>query len=61
MVGQLVDNTLFTVLAFAPVLGHAWELSWIVIIKNITTVTVIELVIESFIIVPIENLYLKKR
>lgn len=61
IVGQLVDNSLFTVIAFAPVLGHAWELSWLVIIKNIASVTAIELMIESLIIVPVEGVYLKKK
>lgn len=60
VVGQFVDNTIFTVLAFAPVLGHAWELEWIIILKMILTVTLNEVIIESILIVPLENLYFKK-
>lgn len=48
LVGQLVDNALFMVLAFAPVGLSVYEMAWFDIMTAVLSGTVIELVIEAF-------------
>ena len=47
LVGQLVDNALFMVLAFAPVGISVYEMAWYDIMTAVLSGTVIELVVES--------------
>lgn len=57
LIGQLVDNLLFMVLAFAPIGLTVYEMYWRDIISSVLSGTVIELVVEScfvpFITIPI--------
>ena len=45
--GQLVDNALFMVLAFAPIGLSVYEMAWFDILTAVLSGTVIELVLES--------------
>ena len=47
LIGQLVDNALFMVLAFAPIGLSLYEMAWFDIMTSVFSGTVIELVIES--------------
>lgn len=57
LVGQLVDNALFMVLAFAPIGLSVYEMAWFDIMTSVLSGTVIELVVEScfvpFITIPL--------
>lgn len=57
LVGQLVDNALFMVLAFAPIGISVYEMAWFDILTAVLSGTVIELVVEScfvpFITIPL--------
>lgn len=57
LVGQLVDNAIFMVLAFAPIGLSIYEMAWKDILSSVLSGTVIELVIESclvpFITIPL--------
>ncbi len=47
LIGQLVDNAIFMVLAFAPVGISLYEMAWYDIMTAVLSGTVIELVVES--------------
>ena len=47
LVGQLVDNALFMVLAFAPIGLSVYEMAWHDILTAVLSGTVIELVVEA--------------
>lgn len=47
LVGQLVDNAIFMVLAFAPIGLSLYEMAWKDISSSVLSGTVIELVVES--------------
>lgn len=57
LLGQLVDNAIFMVLAFAPIGLSLYEMAWFDIFTAVATGTVIELVVEScfvpFITIPL--------
>lgn len=57
LIGQLVDNALFMVLAFAPIGISVYEMAWYDIMTAVLSGTVIELVVESclvpFITIPL--------
>ncbi len=50
LVGQLVDNALFMVLAFAPIGLSVYEMAWYDIMTAVLAGTVIELAVESFLV-----------
>lgn len=47
LIGQLVDNALFMILAFAPIGLSVYEMPWFDIMTAVLSGTVIELVVES--------------
>ena len=47
LIGQLVDNAMFMVLAFAPIGLSVYEMAWFDIFTAVMAGTVIELVVES--------------
>lgn len=47
LLGQLVDNVMFMVLAFAPIGLSVYEMAWVDILTAILSGTLIELVVES--------------
>lgn len=57
LLGQLVDNAIFMVLAFAPLGLSLYEMAWKDILSSVLSGTVIELVVESclvpFITIPL--------
>ena len=59
LIGQLVDNTLFMVLAFAPIGISLYEMMWKDIFSSVIIGTVIELLIEScmvpFVTIPLSK------
>lgn len=59
LVGQLVDNALFMILAFAPIGISVYEMAWYDIMTSVLSGTLIELVVESclvpFITIPLVN------
>ena len=59
LIGQLVDNALFMVLAFAPVGLSLYEMMWKDIISSVIIGTAIELLIEScmvpFVTIPLSK------
>ena len=65
LIGQLVDNVLFMVLAFAPVGISVYEMAWYDIMTAVLSGTVIELVVESclvpFITIPLVSWIRKKK
>ncbi|MBQ5391459.1 MAG: queuosine precursor transporter [Spirochaetales bacterium] len=65
LIGQLVDNVLFMVLAFAPVGISVYEMAWYDIMTAVLSGTVIELVVESclvpFITIPLVSCIRKKK
>ena len=65
LIGQLVDNALFMVLAFAPIGLSLYEMAWFDIMTSVFSGTVIELVIEScfvpFLTIPLTRWLQKKR
>ena len=65
LIGQLVDNAVFMVLAFAPVGISVYEMLWYDIFTAVLSGTVIELVVESalvpFITIPLVRWIRKKK
>ena len=65
LIGQLVDNAVFMVLAFAPVGVSVYEMAWYDILTAVLSGTVIELVVEAslvpFITIPLVRWIRKKR
>ena len=65
LIGQLVDNVLFMVLAFAPVGISVYEMAWYDIMTAVLSGTVIELVVEAclvpFITIPLVSWIRKKK
>ena len=65
LIGQLVDNALFMVLAFAPIGLSLYEMAWFDIMTSVFSGTVIELVIEScfvpFLTIPLTRWLQNKR
>ena len=65
LIGQLVDNAMFMVLAFAPIGLSLYEMAWFDILTAILSGTVIELVVESclvpFITMPFVRHFKAKR
>ena len=65
LIGQLVDNAVFMVLAFAPVGLSVYEMAWYDILTAVLSGTVIELVVEAslvpFITIPLVRWIRKKR
>ena len=65
LAGQLVDNALFMILAFAPVGISVYEMAWRDILTAVLSGTVIELVLESclvpFITIPLVSRIRKKK
>lgn len=65
LLGQLVDNAIFMVLAFAPIGLSLYEMAWKDIMSSVLSGTVIELVVESclvpFITIPLTRKILKVR
>ena len=59
LIGQLIDNALFMVLAFAPIGISVYEMMWKDIFSSVIIGTVIELLIESC-MVPIVTIPLSK-
>ena len=57
LIGQLVDNALFMILAFAPIGLSLYEMAWKDITSSVLSGTVIELIVEScfvpFITIPL--------
>jgi len=47
LIGQLVDNAMFMVLAFAPIGLSVYEMAWFDILTAVLAGTLIELVVES--------------
>lgn len=48
IIGQMVDNGLFQILAFAPISLSVYEMRWIDIFTAIGSSTILETVVESF-------------
>ena len=65
LIGQLVDNILFMVLAFAPIGLSVYEMAWFDIMTAVLSGTVIELVVESclvpFITIPLVGWISRKK
>ena len=65
LIGQLVDNAVFMVLAFAPVGLSVYEMAWYDILTAVLSGTVIELVVEAslvpFITIPLVKWIRRKR
>ena len=65
LIGQLADNALFMVLAFAPIGLSLYEMAWFDIMTSVFSGTVIELVIEScfvpFLTIPLTRWLQNKR
>lgn len=65
LIGQLVDNAMFMILAFAPIGLSVYEMAWFDIITAVLSGTVTELVVEScfvpFITIPLTRWLQKKR
>ncbi|MBQ3729506.1 MAG: queuosine precursor transporter [Spirochaetales bacterium] len=65
LIGQLVDNMLFMVLAFAPIGLSVYEMAWFDIMTAVLSGTVIELVLESclvpFITIPLVGWISRKK
>ena len=65
LTGQLVDNAMFMILAFAPIGLSVYEMSWFDIMTAVLSGTVIELVVEScfvpFLTIPLTRWLQKKR
>lgn len=65
LIGQLVDNAVFMVLAFAPIGLSVYEMLWYDIFTAVLSGTVIELVVESalvpFITIPLVRWIKKKK
>ena len=65
LIGQLVDNAMFMILAFAPIGLSVYEMAWFDIMTAVLSGTVIELVVEScfvpFITIPLTRWLQKKR
>ena len=65
LIGQLVDNAMFMILAFAPIGLSVYEMAWFDIMTAVLSGTVIELVIEScfvpFLTIPLTRWLQKKR
>ena len=59
LIGQLIDNALFMVLAFAPIGISVYEMMWKDIFSSVIIGTVIELLIEScmvpFVTIPLSK------
>ena len=57
LIGQLADNAIFSILAFAPIGISLYEMAWKDITSSVLSGTVIELVVEScfvpFITIPL--------
>ena len=60
LIGQLVDNALFMILAFAPIGLSVYEMAWKDIASSVLSGTVIELVVEAF-FVPLITIPMTKR
>lgn len=60
LIGQLVDNAVFMILAFAPIGLSVYEMRWYDILTAVLSGTVIELVVESF-FVPLITLPLTRK
>ncbi|MBR0521178.1 MAG: queuosine precursor transporter [Spirochaetales bacterium] len=65
LIGQLVDNIMFMVLAFAPIGLSVYEMAWFDIMTAVLSGTVIELVVESclvpFITIPLVGWISRKK
>ena len=65
LIGQLVDNAMFMILAFAPIGLSVYEMAWFDIMTAVLSGTVIELVVEScfvpFLTIPLTRWLQKKR
>lgn len=65
LTGQLVDNAMFMILAFAPIGLSVYEMAWFDIMTAVLSGTVIELVVEScfvpFLTMPLTRWLQKKR
>ena len=65
LIGQMVDNAMFMVLAFAPIGLSVYEMAWFDIMTAVLSGTVIELVVESclvpFITIPLVSWIRKKK
>ena len=65
LTGQLVDNAMFMILAFAPIGLSVYEMAWFDIMTAVLSGTVIELVVEScfvpFLTIPLTRWLQKKR
>ena len=65
LIGQLVDNAMFMILAFAPIGISVYEMAWFDIMTAVLSGTVIELIMEScfvpFITIPLTRWLQKKR
>ena len=65
LTGQLVDNAMFMILAFAPIGLSVYEMAWFDITTAVLSGTVIELVVEScfvpFLTIPLTRWLQKKR
>lgn len=60
LIGQLVDNALFMILAFAPIGLSVYEMVWKDIASSVLSGTVIELVVEAF-FVPLITIPMTKK
>ena len=65
LIGQLVDNAMFMILAFAPIGLSVYEMAWFDIMTTVLSGTLIELVVETcfvpFITIPLTKWLQKKR